>query len=198
MRAGVCQTAVLCGGFTLMFSAASAPADETLRVGQAQGTMALVHDGDLRTYRLATTAELRDHRPPEKQVTFSEDADDATIRTGSLLFDGLYAMGVSEARANSVPQISDDAYAHGEPLQIDAFQTGEFWKYVWTRDLSYSLDLGSAGFDPRRAVNSLLFKSSSLKPSVGSLASDQIVQDTGSGRELSRFHGSRGLGARRA
>ena len=181
MRTAVFQAAVLCGEMTLMFSATSARAGETLSVGQAQATMTLVHDGDLRTYQLATTAELRDHRPPEKQITFSETADHATIRTGSLLFDGLYAMAVSEARANSVSQISDDAYAHGEPLQIDAFQTGEFWKYVWTRDLSYSLQLGLAGFDPARAVNSLLFKSSGLKPSVSGGVANQIVQDTGSG-----------------
>ena len=167
--------------FCLMSTVVSAHAAEVLTVGSAQATMTLVRDGDLRTYQLATTAELRDHRPPEKQVTFSEDADHATIRSGNLLFDGLYAMAVSEARANSVYQISDDAYAHGEPVHIEAFQTGEFWKYVWTRDLSYSLDLGLAGFDPARAVNSLLFKASALKPSVNGGVNAQIVQDTGSG-----------------
>ncbi len=143
--------------------------------------MALLGDGELRTYRLTTTAELRDHKPPDQQVTFSEVPGHATVRTGDVLFDGLYALAVSEARANSVSRISDPSYARGQPIRIDAFETGELWQYVWTRDLAYALHLGLAGFDPPRAVSSLLFKASGRKPALGGGVDEQIVQDTGSG-----------------
>ena len=103
------------------------------------------------------------------------------MRTGNLLFDGLYALAVSEACSNSVSSIHDDAYGKGAAISIEAFQTGELWTYVWTRDLSYSLDLGLAGFDPRRGASSLFFKSSGPKPSVTSVNGFQAVQDTGSG-----------------
>jgi hypothetical protein len=154
---------------------------QALEVGSSRATIALKSDGDLRTYELSTTMLLRDNKPPDKRVTFSEDSSHATIRTGSLLFDGLYAMAVSEALANSVSEISDSSYANGAPVRIEAFQTGEFWKYVWTRDLSYSVYLALAGLDPQRSVNSLLFKTSVLKSSVSGGRTHQIIQDTGSG-----------------
>src|SRR5437879_1893519 len=75
---------------------------QVLAVGQARATMALEREGELRTYELTTNADLRDNKPPEKRITFSEVPDHARIRTGNLLFDGLYAMAVSEAMANSV------------------------------------------------------------------------------------------------
>ena len=164
-------------------SACLAATDEaaTLTVGQTTASVTLVSNREARTYRLATTAELRDNRPPDGQVTFSELPGRAVVRTGNLLFDGLYALAINEAQANSVSNICDDAYGRGEPIQIDAFETGELWKYVWTRDVSYALELGMAGFDPARAVNSLLFKASDTKASVVVGTGRQIVQDTGSG-----------------
>jgi hypothetical protein len=146
-----------------------------------QATMSLKQSGDLRIYELTSNAELRDNRPAEKRITFSEATNHATIRTGNVLFDGLYAMAVHEAIQNSVSQIKDSAYDKGAPVQLEAFQTGEFWTYVWTRDLAYSVNLALAGFDPQRAVNSLLFKTSTLKPSVVGGLANQIIQDTGSG-----------------
>jgi hypothetical protein len=153
----------------------------SLSVGSSRATISLVREGDLRTYTLTTNAELRDNNPPNQQVTIFEAPNHANVRTGNLLFDGLYALANSEALANSVSQISDRSYDNGTPIQIDAFQTGESWKYVWTRDLSYSLDLALAGFDPARAVDSLLFKASVLKPTVEGGFQNQIIQDTGSG-----------------
>ena len=116
-------------------SACLAATDEatTLTVGQTTASVTLVSNREARTYRLATTAELRDNRPPDGQVTFSELPGRAVVRTGNLLFDGLYALAINEAQANSVSNICDDAYGRGEPIQIDAFETGELWKYVWTR-----------------------------------------------------------------
>ena len=49
-----------------------------------------------------------------------------------------------DACANSVSQISDASYAGGAQIPIEAYQTGELWTYVWTRDLSYALHLGLA------------------------------------------------------
>lgn len=149
--------------------------------GPLRATIATNGAGNLRTYELSSNAELRDNRPADKRITFSETQHHARVRTGNVFFDGLYALAVSEALQNSVSQIKDGAYGHGEPIQLEAFQTGEFWTYVWTRDLAYSTQLALAGFDPGRAVHSLLFKSSSLKPSVVGGFTHQMVQDTGSG-----------------
>ncbi len=143
--------------------------------------MTIRADGQLRTYELTTTAELRDNRPPDKRITFSETTDHATIRTGNLMFDGLYALAVHEAMQNSVAQIKVWAYNHDSPIKLEVFQTGAVWTYVWTRDLSYSTYLALAQFDPQRALNSLLFKTSALKSSVAGGFTNQIVQDTGSG-----------------
>ncbi|MGH8045664.1 MAG: MGH1-like glycoside hydrolase domain-containing protein [Chthoniobacterales bacterium] len=152
---------------------------QSLSVGPDKATISLQKDGDARTYELTTNVNLRDNK--EKRITVSETSAHPGIRTGNLLFDGLYAMAVSEAVQNSVPQINDGAYGNDAPVSIEAYQTGEYWKYVWTRDLAYSLRLSLAGFDPKRAVNSLLFKASVTKPSVKGGLANQIIQDTGSG-----------------
>jgi hypothetical protein len=157
------------------------PDGDVLIEGALRATIAAVETNDLRTYTLASNARLRDNRPADKRVTFSETPDHAWIRTGSLLFDGLHALAASEATQNSVSQIKDGAYNKGKPVPLNAFQTGEFWTYVWTRDLSYSSYLALAAFDPDRAASSLLFKTSTLKSSVAGGFTNQIVQDTGSG-----------------
>lgn len=159
----------------------SALDSKSLSAGLCKATITLVQDGEARTYELRTNATLRDNIPPSQRITITEAPGHATVRTGNLLFDGLYAMANAEALANSVAQISDGSYDNGKPIQIDAFQTGELWKYVWTRDLSYSLYLSLAAFDPTRAADSLLFKASGLKANVTGGFQSQIVQDTGSG-----------------
>ena len=142
--------------------------------------MAISHDGDLRSYVLTTTTALPDD-PPDKPLEITEIPDRARLRTGSILFDGLYALAVQEALQNSVAEIKDGAYNHGQPIKLEAFQTGAFWTYVWTRDLSYSTYLALAQFDPQRALNSLFFKTSAIKSSVSGGFTNQIIQDTGSG-----------------
>ena len=159
----------------------SAQSNDVFIEGPLRATITTNATGNLRSYELSSNAELRGNRPPDKRITFSETPDHARIRTGSLIFDGLYALALSEALQNSVSQIKDRSYGQGKPIQLEAFQTGEHWTYVWTRDLAYSTHLALAGFDPERAVHSLLFKSSLLKPSVVGGLSHQIVQDTGSG-----------------
>ncbi len=157
------------------------PRGSSIVVGDARATITAREQGGLRAYELASTGPLRDDWSSEGQVAFSEEAGHARIRTGNLLFDGLYAMAISEALANCESEVSDENYNHGAPVRLDAFRTGESWSYVWTRDLSYSLHLALASFDPARAVQSLLFKASELKPAIPGRLRHQIVQDTGSG-----------------
>ena len=159
----------------------SAQSPAMLTDGRTTATMSVSNEEPLRSYELTTDAPLRENRPAEKRIAFSEAPDHAVVRSGNIMFDGLYAMAVHEAVQNSVSEIKDNAYNNGSPIQLEAFQTGEFWTYVWTRDLSYSVYLALAQFDPQRAVNSLLFKTSVLKATVNGTNRNQIIQDTGSG-----------------
>ncbi len=180
LRVKLITVAILaCAGFGNRHVLAQESA--VLTDGQTTATMVIKGAGDHRTYELTSNADLRDNRPPDKRVTFSETAHHASVRTGNVMFDGLYAMAVHEALQNSVAEIKDNAYGHGVPIKLDAYQTGEFWTYVWTRDLAYSVNLALGGFDPQRAVNSLLFKTSVIKSSVVGGFANQIIQDTGSG-----------------
>jgi len=174
---------IACLCLALSWGAAPLPgqAADSLVEGTNRASLTLTQDGQYRTYELATTSELRDHKPADQRLTFFEAPGHATLRSGNLLFDGLYAMAIKEARQNSVSQISDGAYGNGAPVHLEAYQTGEFWTYVWTRDLAYSTYLSLARFDPARAVNSLLFKSGALKASVTGGSTNEIIQDTGSG-----------------
>ncbi|MCU0770237.1 MAG: hypothetical protein MUE94_00510 [Verrucomicrobia bacterium] len=162
-------------------SSSPAQTSESFVEGPLRATISAREEGGVRKYTLTSNAELRDNTPPDKTLTFAETPGHARLRTGNLLFDGLYALAVHEAVQNSVSEIKDGAYGRGAPTPLEAFQTGEFWTYVWTRDLSYSAHLALGGFDPERAVNSLLFKSSRLKASVPGGFPNQMVQDTGSG-----------------
>jgi len=100
--------------------------------------------------------------------------------TASVLFDGLFALAQAELAQDSVEAIRDDAFDHGQPIPCACFETGEKWHYVWTRDLSYAIDLGLWRMDPARARNSLRFKLSEARaPQSG--AGLYVMQDTGSG-----------------
>lgn len=135
-----------------------------------------------RTFHLSSTAPQRENAPATRDIT----EKGPFIRTGDTLFDALFAQAVDDAALASVNSIRDEWYNNRQPIPCRCFETGEKWNYVWTRDLSYALDLGLAGLDPRRAVDSLLFKTGTLRPSVPvppelPPGSTQIVQDTGSG-----------------
>ena len=102
------------------------------------------------------------------------------VDTASPLFNGLYAMAQDDLQLDSVTAIRDGAFDHGQPIPCHCFETGLKWPYVWTRDLSYSIDLGLWRFDPTRARNGLLFKLSGVRvPSVPQ--GRYAMQDTGSG-----------------
>ncbi len=135
-------------------------------------------DSCARTYRLSTTASLRDGQPSNPRVII--EGAGPTTRTGNDIFDALHALALEEVRENSVAQISDGSFNDGNPVSCGTggcFETGRLWKYVWTRDTAYAVDLGLAGIDPIRSTNSLNFKLSQRR-SGGDL---QVVQDTGTG-----------------
>lgn len=100
--------------------------------------------------------------------------------TASTLFDGLYAMAQDDLRLDSVTAIRDGAFDHGQPIPCHCFETGLKWPYVWTRDLSYSVDLGLWRFDAARARNGLEFKLSGVRVPSAPQGS-YVMQDTGSG-----------------
>ncbi|MBB5358898.1 hypothetical protein HDE76_002114 [Rhodanobacter sp. ANJX3] len=104
------------------------------------------------------------------------------VDTASTLFNGLFAMAQDDLAQDSVSAIRDDAFDHGQPIPCQCFETGLKWPYVWTRDLSYAVDLGLWRFDPARSRNGLQFKLSEVRLPAGAAASQSMVmQDTGSG-----------------
>ncbi|HWU75796.1 MAG TPA: Six-hairpin glycosidase-like protein [Rhodanobacter sp.] len=100
--------------------------------------------------------------------------------TASVLFNGLYAMAQDDLRQDSVSAIRDGAFDHGAPIPCHCFETGLKWPYVWTRDLSYSIDLGLWRFDPARSRNGLEFKLSGVRVPAAPQGL-YVMQDTGSG-----------------
>ncbi|CAM3634946.1 MGH1-like glycoside hydrolase domain-containing protein [Roseateles saccharophilus] len=137
-----------------------------------------------RSFMLRSTQAQRDGAAQQRVV--DERADAPQVRSPSALFDALFAMAVDDARLNSVDEIRDAAYNGGRPIACRCFQTGEFWHYVWTRDVSYATNLGLAWLDPQRSATSLLFKTSGWRAGLAAVpglpaGSTQIVQDTGSG-----------------
>ncbi|MGN6237927.1 alpha-L-rhamnosidase-related protein [Dyella sp.] len=102
------------------------------------------------------------------------------VDTASPLFNGLFAMAQDDLKQDSVSAIRDGAFDHGQPIPCHCFETGLKWPYVWTRDLSYSIDLGLWRFDAERARNGLAFKLSDVRvPSAPQGL--YVMQDTGSG-----------------
>jgi len=100
--------------------------------------------------------------------------------TASVLFDGLFAMAQDDLALDSVSAIRDGAFDHGQPIPCECFVTGLKWPYVWTRDLSYAIDLGLWRFDPARSRNGLKFKLSDVRVATAPQGL-YPMQDTGSG-----------------
>jgi hypothetical protein len=167
--AGTCLSAMGSGSGTDTW--ADAPDQATVAISGA--------DACARTYTLSTTGPLRDSNPANPR-TFSESATQPVLRSGHDMLDALYALAIEESREASVASISDFAFNDGNPLPCapgGCFETGRLWKYVWTRDTSYSVALGLGLLDPTRARNSLEFKVSPRRDG----SKPEIVQDTGTG-----------------
>lgn len=99
--------------------------------------------------------------------------------TASVLFDGLFALAQDELQRAQVDSITDNAYDNGKPIPCPCFETGEKWRYVWTRDLSFAADLALARLAPQRTRDSLRFKLSDAR--AGGSPGTYVLQDTGSG-----------------
>jgi alpha-glucosidase len=135
---------------------------------------------DRHAYLFSKTTDAGVH----SERVVSETPGQPYVRSGNRLFDGLFALALADARLDSVSQIRDDSFDDGRPINCVCFETGDEWHYVWTRDISYAVDLGLAAVDPRRSLNSLLFKTSGVRAALLSdrLAPASVVaQDTGSG-----------------
>jgi hypothetical protein len=148
-------------------------------LGRASLTIEGDRDACRRSYSLASTGMRRDMLPGSPRRIVERETDPA-LRTGHDLFDALFALAMDEAHENSVGSIEDYAFDMGAALPCPeggCFETGRLWTYVWTRDTSYSVDLGLSSIDPRRSLNSMLFKLSERRGGGG----EQIVQDTGTG-----------------
>jgi hypothetical protein len=103
-----------------------------------------------------------------------------SVQSASPLFDALFAMAQDDLARDSVSAITDAAFDQGKSIPCPCFETGEKWHYVWTRDLSYSVDLALWRLDPERAKASLRFKLSDVRePSAPQGL--YVMQDTGSG-----------------
>ncbi len=101
-------------------------------------------------------------------------------RTASPLFDALFAMAQEDLDKDSVSAITDAAFNHGRPIPCRCFIAGKKWPFVWTRDVSYSTDLGLWRVHPARARTSLLFKISPPRDDSAPRGL-YVMQDTGSG-----------------
>lgn len=125
-----------------------------------------------RTYRLVSSVS--------GERVFKEQRRKPTMRSGSVLLDGLYALSHVEAGQNKAAQLTDDAYNGGKPTDCPGgcYITGKEWTYVWTRDVAYSADLGLTAADPERMRNTLKFKLSDRRDGSGDT---QIIEDTGTG-----------------
>lgn len=143
------------------------------------GTVSVSGD-ELKTYTLTTDAELRDNYPASKERTITESAESPLLRSGNNMFDALFALAVTELNENKVSAISDYSMNNGESVLCDCFETGANWHYVWTRDTAYAVHSSVAFLEPQKSKNSLKFKISERKSTVGG-GNMQIVQDTGSG-----------------
>lgn len=107
-------------------------------------------------------------------------AQKLSVHTASPLFDGLFAMAQDDLSHDAVSAIKDGAYDHGKEIPCVCYATGEKWPYVWTRDVSYSIDLALGRIDAERARQTLRFKLSDVRESSAKQGL-YVMQDTGSG-----------------
>lgn len=144
-------------------------------LGNNSSAYEILRPDGLKTYYLKTDAPLRDNLPATKEARIEENSFFPYTRTQSPLFDSLFTLAMQEVGESSVSTITDYAF---EDARCECFETGEKWRYVWTRDTAYATELGLAALDPVRSMNSLLFKISGFR---NNMSGEQIVQDTGSG-----------------
>jgi len=161
-----------------------------LQSRQLQGKFGQVSVEALSKFNEDGTVQSRDFLlkvgagPEPHQVQLQPKAGDALLFSKNPLFDALYSLSEQERQQNSVNEITDWGFNDQQAVACLCFETGAKWNYVWTRDLSYALDLGLGSLDPARARQSLLFKTSAVRPELiarGINNTEVALQDTGSG-----------------
>jgi hypothetical protein len=173
------MAAMLCALLLARAAAAEAPA---ARGAPSPPTAAAWHDGlSWRGQEARVSVRLDGkyvlHSPVGERVIAAQRW---RTHTASPLFDALFAMAQEDLRRDSVDAITDAAFDHGHPIRCRCFIAGEEWPFVWTRDVSYSIDLGLWRLDPARARASLLFKISPPRTRAAPRGL-YVMQDTGSG-----------------
>lgn len=166
-----------------MIGADRAQAFQTYKVRDHAVTITTAEgDGGRRSY-LQTSEQAQRDRPSETiyKRSYGEPSGYPYLRTGDAGFDAAFALAMSEVAEASVSSIRDGAFQNGQAVACFCFETGDLWRYVWTRDSSYAVDLGLAWLDPRRSRDTLLFKLSRPRQLSSFGSGPQIVQDTGTG-----------------
>jgi hypothetical protein len=118
---------------------------------------------------------------PLYQRAYEEPRGLPYLRSGDVGLDAIFALAMSEVRQASVESVTDNSFNYGNPISCSCFATGELWPYVWTRDASYSVDLGLHWLDPERSLKTLLFKISHDRQDSPLSRGTEVVQDTGTG-----------------
>lgn len=129
-------------------------------------------------------APVAGNHTASEEKTINPAATDALLVSKNPLFDAAFSLSQQERQQNSVSEITDWGFNDQQALPCPCFETGAKWHYVWTRDLSYALDLGLGALDPLRAQTSLTFKTSPVRPELiarGVANTEVALQDTGSG-----------------
>ncbi len=134
-----------------------------------------LNEGDLWQYRIRTS--LKHPILGRSERTVAESNDLPRLRSGDPLIDAIFTLATHELGENTASELTGGP--HRTPKACECFITGEKWKYAWTRDTAYSVDLGLALMAPERSAATVSFKISA--PKNASLAPWHLVQDTGTG-----------------
>ncbi|UNK48053.1 Six-hairpin glycosidase-like protein [Lysobacter sp. S4-A87] len=164
---GACLLAIAC--MAALAHEPAAPDDAAWQHGLAWRGQTVTMSQQDSTYVLAGAASPR-----------TVPAQPLRSQTASPLFDGLFALAQAELEQAQVESITDSAFDNGKPIACPCFETGEKWRYVWTRDVSYAADLALARVSPERTRASLRFKLSGVRPPAAA-GGFFVAQDTGSG-----------------
>jgi len=149
----------------------------------------------LRCQRIYSSSDDGDCDTEKGDVGFSMSGDEKTLeitegsgtqtnmnlRSGNDMLDALFAMSLKEVnqaskhnvKVKGIPTDCKDYNGNNS----ECFMTGAKWGEVYTRDVSYAIDLSLAAIAPTYSTSSLLVKTSEKNSGGGR----EIIQDTGTG-----------------
>ena len=152
-------------------------------------------EGGLRRFTLHSPADDLDPEVTSPRVALEREGA-PRLESGCPRVDALYALTLDDLRLLAAPGEEPPAGLAPTDGEYGWFHTGARWPGVWTRDVSYAIDLGVGVLEPLRSRSALLRKLS--RPRRGGPLT--IVQDTGTGGAypVSTDRVVWALGARRA